>query len=128
MLEALQRTPDLAECITGLEVPVCDSSICTMCGDCATACMTHALDVDKQGNVRIEIPYCMNCGFCVDACPEGALRMEPLDASELVIPDPELEEVRRKKAEAKAEAKRIMAKGKKQLKKVGDALESLDTE
>lgn len=126
MLEALQRTPSLAACITGLEVPVCDSSICTMCGDCATACATHAIEVDKRGNVHVEAPYCTNCGFCVSACPEGALSLVPLDARELVVPDPYAEEIAKKKAEAKAEAKKLVAKGKKQLNKVGDLLESLD--
>ena len=128
MLEALQRSPDLAECITGLEAPVCDPSLCTMCGDCVDACATHALDLDKRGNVVVEIAYCMNCGFCADACPEGALAMEPFDTRELVVPDPYAEEVRRKKAEAKAEADRLIAKGKKRLDKVGNLLESLDSD
>ncbi len=126
MLEALQRSPSLAECITGIQAPVCDSSLCTMCGDCVRACVTHALDLDKHGNVRVEIPYCMNCGFCADVCPEGALSMEPFDTNDLVVPDPYAEEVAKKKAEAKAEAQRLLAKGKKKLDKVGDVLESLD--
>ena len=126
MLEALQRTPDLAECIVNLTVPVCDSSLCTMCGDCATACMTHALDLDKKGHVQIEAAYCTSCGFCADICAEGALTMEPLDARELIVPDPQAEEIARKKAEAKAEAKKLLDKGIKQLDKVGDVLESLD--
>ena len=126
MLEALQRTPSLADCITGLEVPTCDSTLCTSCGDCVTACSTHALDLDKRGHVLVEAAYCSNCGFCADACPEGALSMVPLDAHELVVPDPYAEEIARKKAEAKAEADKLMAKGKKKLKKVGDLLESLD--
>ena len=74
----------------------------------------------------VEAAYCSNCGFCADACPEGALSMVPLDAHELVVPDPYAEEIARKKAEAKAEADKLMAKGKKKLKKVGDLLESLD--
>ena len=126
MLEALQRTPDLAECIVNLTVPVCDSSLCTMCGDCATACMTHALDLDKKGHVQIEAAYCTSCGFCADICAEGALTMEPLDARELIVPDPQAEEIARKKAEAEAEAKKLLDKGIKQLDKVGDVLESLD--
>ncbi len=126
MLEALQRDSGLAERIIGLEVPVCDSTRCTMCGDCALACSTHALDLDKHGNVQIEIPYCMNCGFCADVCPEDALTMVPLDAAELVIPDPYAEEIAKKKAEAKAEAERLIAQGKERLNKMGDMLESLD--
>ena len=128
MLEALQRTPSLADCITGLEVPSWDSTLCTMCGDCELACSTHALALTKHGNVQIENAYCSNCGFCADACPEQALTMVPLDAHDLVIPDPYAEEIAKKKAEAKAEADKLVAKGKKQLKKMGDVLESLDTD
>ena len=52
--------------------------------------------------------------------------MEPFDTNDLVVPDPYAEEVAKKKAEAKAEAQRLLAKGKKKLDKVGDVLESLD--
>ena len=97
-----------------------------MCGDCANACPTHAIDIDKDGNVTVQNPYCVNCGACVTVCPDDALTMETFDASELVIPDKDAEEIARQKAKAKAEAQKYLETGKKQLNKVGDALERME--
>ena len=69
---------------------------------------------------------CVSCGACVTVCEEGALAMEPMDVSELVIPDKVAEEVARKKEQAKAKASEYVEKGKKQLSRVADALEKLD--
>ena len=125
MMGALQHSADLAERIS-LEVPVCDSSLCTMCGECAKACSVHAIDLDKSGNLTIQSPYCVSCGACVTVCEEGALAMEPMDTSELVIPDKVAEEVARKKALAKEKASAYIEQGKKQLNRVADTLEKLD--
>ena len=124
MMGALQHAPELAANVT-LKAPVVDSSLCSMCGDCANACPTHAIDVDKEGNVSVQNPYCVGCGACVVVCPDGALSMEAFDASELVIPDKDAEELARQKAKAKAEAQKYLATGKDQLNKVGDALERM---
>ena len=125
MMGALQHDETLAELVK-LEVPVCDHSRCTMCGDCAKACTLHALDLGRDGQVTVQSAYCASCGACVIACEEGALSMEPMDVRELVIPDKVAEEVARKKAAAKAKASEYMEKGKKQLNRVADALEKLD--
>ena len=127
MMGALQHDPGLAEFVR-LEAPVCDSSLCTMCGDCAQACTTHAIDVDKRGNVSVKPAYCVSCGACVTVCEDGALSMEPMDVSELVVPDKAAEEIARKKAQAKAKAAEYMEKGKEQLGRVADVLEKLDDE
>lgn len=124
MMGALQHAPELAKNID-LKAPVVDSSLCSMCGDCANACPTHAIDIDKDGNVTVQNPYCVNCGACVTVCPDDALTMETFDASELVIPDKDAEEIARQKAKAKAEAQKYLETGKKQLNKVGDALERM---
>ena len=124
MMGALQHAPELAKNID-LKAPVVDSSLCSMCGDCANACPTHAIDIDKDGNVTVQNPYCVNCGACVTVCPDVALTMETFDASELVIPDKDAEEIARQKAKAKAEAQKYLETGKKQLNKVGDALERM---
>ncbi len=124
MMGALQHAPELAANVT-LKAPVVDSSLCSMCGDCANACPTHAIDVDKEGTVSVQNPYCVGCGACVVVCPDGALSMEAFDASELVIPDKDAEELARQKAKAKAEAQKYLATGKDQLNKVGDALERM---
>ena len=75
--------------------------------------------------MSVQNPYCVGCGACVVVCPDGALSMEAFDASELVIPDKDAEELARQKAKAKAEAQKYLATGKDQLNKVGDALERM---
>lgn len=124
MMGALQRDAGLADLIR-LEVPVCDSSLCTMCGDCAKVCTTHALDLDKAGNVTVQSAYCVSCGACVTVCEEGALEMEPMDTRELVVPDKVAEEIARKKAKAKAEAAKYLEQGKQQLERAANVLEGL---
>ena len=125
MMGALQHAPELARFVK-LEAPVWDGALCTACGACAKVCTTHALDLDRNGNVTIQNPYCVSCGACVTVCEEGALVMEPMDASELVVPDKVAEEVARKKAEAKERASQYVEKGKKQLDRVAGVLEKLD--
>ncbi len=125
MMGALQRDEGLADFVR-LEVPVCDSSLCTMCGECAKACTTHAIDVDRRGNVTVKSAYCVSCGACVTVCEDGALAMEPMDVRELVVPDKLAEEVRRRKAQAKVKAEEYKELGKQQLGRVADVLEKLD--
>ena len=127
MMGALQHDEGLADLVS-LSVPVCDSALCTMCGDCAVACTTHALDIDRAGHVSVKAPYCVSCGACVTVCEDGALSMEPMDVHELVVPDKAAEELARKKAEAKAHAEKYLEKGKEQLGRVADVLEKLDDE
>ena len=125
MMGALQHDESLAQLVR-LEVPVCDHALCTMCGDCAKVCTTHALDLGRDGRVGVQSAYCVSCGACTVVCEEGALSMEPMDVRELVVPDKDAEEIARKKAEAKAKAAEYAEKGKKQLSRVADALERLD--
>ena len=79
MMGGLQHDQELAADIP-LDVPVVDPDLCTSCGDCAKACVTHALDLDDSGHVHTLAAYCVNCAACVKACPEGALSMRPQDA------------------------------------------------
>ena len=125
MMGALQHDESLAKLVR-LEVPVCDHALCTMCGDCAKVCTTHALDLGRDGRVGVQSAYCVSCGACTVVCEEGALAMEPMDVRELVVPDKAAEEIARKKAEAKAKAASYAEKGKQQLNRVADALEKLD--
>ncbi len=127
MMGALQHDEGLAKYVK-LEVPVCDASKCTMCGDCAKVCTTRALDLDVNGHVTIQSSYCVSCGACAVVCEDGALTMEPMDVSELVVPDKAAEELARKKAEAKVQAQKYIEEGKKQLSRVADALEGMSGE
>ncbi len=120
-LSTFQTSPALAN-VYKLQVPVCDSSLCSMCGDCERACTVHACDLDAGGHFSVQPAYCLGCGACVKACEDGALWMEPADPAELVIPDPNAAEVARQRAlmqKAKAE-------GKAKLSKYLDALGQLD--
>ena len=124
MMGALQHDEGLADFVK-LEAPVCDSSLCTVCGECTRACTTHAIDLDRNGNITVQSAYCVSCGACVAVCEDGALSMEPMDVRELVVPDKEAEALRLKKAQAKAQADKYLAEGKKQLGRVAGALENV---
>lgn len=125
MMGALQHDPGLAEFVR-LRAPVADSALCTMCGDCTKACTTHAIDLDRNGNVTVQDAFCVGCGACVAVCQEGALAMEDVDVSQLVVPDKAAEEAARLKAQAKEQAAKYVEKGKEQLSRAADALERLD--
>jgi len=117
MLSTIQDSPVLAN-VFDLEMPVCDSSLCSMCGDCVRACPVHACDLDQGGHFSVEPAYCLNCGACVKVCEDEALHMEPVDPAELVVPDPNAE----KYAEQRAKVQKAKAEGREKLKKTLDAL------
>lgn len=120
LMGGLQRFPDLAEDMR-LPFPHVDAAACTMCGDCEKACTLHALQLDDQGRVCIEKPYCMGCGACAAVCSESAITMRDGTCEDLVVPDAEAE----KRARQKARAAKARKKGKKTLEKGLDMLESL---
>ncbi len=54
--------------------PVVDQSKCTVgCRDCAEACPTDAITIDRKG-LRLDLGRCLFCTDCVEACPERAIR------------------------------------------------------
>lgn len=125
MMAALQHEPRLAKRIK-MEVPACDSTRCTMCGDCTKACPVHAIDLTNTGSIVVTQAYCVSCGACVKVCEDGALTMEPMDTQELVVVDKDAQALAEQKAKAKAEAEKLVKQGKKSLTKAGDMLEKLD--
>jgi len=63
-------------------------ALCAACGQCATACPFHAIQVD--GVSRVDWERCMGCGVCVGQCPNNAITLErdtrkgiPLDVTQL---------------------------------------------
>jgi Na+-translocating ferredoxin:NAD+ oxidoreductase subunit B len=48
-----------------------DADLCIACGECASACPFHALEVDDVAHV-LDIK-CTGCGVCVPVCPQSAL-------------------------------------------------------
>lgn len=120
VVATLQKHPELAENFH-LQVPICDWSVCTMCGECTKACPVHACDIDAGGRFSVEPVYCINCEACMIACPECAITMEPCDSQELVIPDPDAEKL----AERRAELERKKQEARERVKKGLDAVERL---
>lgn len=120
VLSTVQDSPALAN-VFDLKVPVCDSSLCSMCGDCVRACPLHACDLDAGGHFSVEPAYCLGCGACVKVCEDGALEMEKADPAELVVPDPNAA----KAAEQREKIQKAKAEGKAKLSKYLDALEQL---
>jgi len=55
--------------------PVCDESICKLCGDCWKYCPAHAISHDRE-RVLFDYDQCIRCYCCIEVCPHGALRTE----------------------------------------------------
>ena len=50
---------------------------CVLCGACARACPTNALEVDRKAATwTIERMACIQCRGCVDNCPPKCLDMD----------------------------------------------------
>ena len=120
MLSTIQDSPALAN-VFGLQVPWCDTSLCSMCGNCVAACPLHACDLDAGGHFSVEPAYCVSCGACVTSCEDGALEMQLADPADLVVPDPNAAVA----AEQRAMVQKAKAEGRAKLKKTLDVLEHL---
>ena len=53
--------------------PVCDSSLCKMCGQCRTICPAGAIR-EKQERIEFDYKKCIRCYCCVEICPYAALK------------------------------------------------------
>lgn len=49
--------------------------VCRACNDppCSKVCPTQALELRKDGGVRLILDKCIGCGHCADACLIGAV-------------------------------------------------------
>ena len=57
-----------------------DATACTLCGACAAACPTDALQLDEDADetsLRLRPSACVACGRCAAACPEHVLGVRP---------------------------------------------------
>ncbi|WP_085829981.1 4Fe-4S binding protein [Collinsella vaginalis] len=124
LLTTLQQHPELAENVR-VQVPVCDFSKCTMCGECVRQCPVHACDLVGAGRFKVEEQYCIGCGLCAEVCPDHALTMTEMDAAALVVPDPETEQKAAAAAKAHAEAEKTKAEAKQKLNHLLDQVEKL---
>ena len=125
MLTTLQKHPKYVVRLQP-QRPVCDPARCNLCGACADACPSRACEITDGAVFKVESAYCVECGACLKACKEGALTYERYDAAELVVPDKEEVERKKREAQQKAEVARLKKEGMAQLKKGLDFLEKLD--
>ena len=123
VLSTLQSHPKLADRMVW-EVPACDASRCTVCGDCVKLCPVRACSLDATGHFSVEPTYCVNCGACTQACPEHALEMKRINSRKMIVPDPAAEQVAKQRAQIQA----VKKKSKKMLKTGLSALETFADE
>ncbi len=66
-----------------LALPVCNQSLCQMCGKCWTICpaeaIHHAVDI-----IEFDYDKCIRCYCCVEVCPYGALRSKDTPGSRIM--------------------------------------------
>jgi uncharacterized protein (DUF362 family)/Pyruvate/2-oxoacid:ferredoxin oxidoreductase delta subunit len=53
--------------------PVCDDSICELCGECWKYCPAQAITHSKK-KIRFDYDTCIRCYCCVEVCPHAALQ------------------------------------------------------
>ena len=53
--------------------PVCDGTLCRMCGECWEICPAGAITPEEKP-LRFDYNRCIRCYCCIEVCPFGALR------------------------------------------------------
>ncbi|TAL20905.1 MAG: DUF362 domain-containing protein [Nitrospirae bacterium] len=53
--------------------PVCDDSICRLCGECWKYCPAKAISRERK-NLRFDYDKCIRCYCCIEVCPHAALQ------------------------------------------------------
>lgn len=81
--EVLSRDP-----FAGSAKAVVDPEACRGCGACRTVCRFDAIgpgeDFPRVRSFEVDPWACEGCGACVPACSDGAIRMEPSQAGEVM--------------------------------------------
>jgi len=52
--------------------PVCDDSLCKLCGECWKYCPAKAISPARK-KIRFDYDKCIRCYCCAEVCPQGAL-------------------------------------------------------
>ncbi len=62
-----------------LQRPVCERSVCLMCGKCREFCPAGAIEDNDGETVSFDYDRCIRCFCCMEVCPHGAVHLaEPL--------------------------------------------------
>ena len=56
---------------------------CLGCGDCASVCVSNAIEV-INGVARVRTDRCLGCGLCAKSCPKSLITMIPQEAAAVV--------------------------------------------
>jgi len=74
------------ELLEEVTIPVAriDGTVCTLCGECARACVYGSLAVLKD-QVLVVDDMCHGCGVCALVCPEIAIHEEPRRIGEVTV-------------------------------------------
>ncbi|MEG2628799.1 MAG: 4Fe-4S dicluster domain-containing protein, partial [Raoultibacter sp.] len=83
LLEALQRSPEIAESIP-VYLSTTNTQRCTRAYSCVDTCPTGARQIGEDGAIELDKRFCIGCGICVDACAAGACDVVETSAAELL--------------------------------------------
>ncbi|MEG2458459.1 MAG: 4Fe-4S ferredoxin [Raoultibacter sp.] len=83
LLEALQRSPEIAESIP-VYLSTTNTQRCTRAYSCVDTCPTGARQIGEDGAIELDKRFCIGCGICVDACAAGACDVMETSAAELL--------------------------------------------
>jgi uncharacterized protein (DUF362 family)/Pyruvate/2-oxoacid:ferredoxin oxidoreductase delta subunit len=64
-----------------LKRPVCEQSVCLMCGKCWEFCPAGAIENNDGETLSFDYDRCIRCFCCMEVCPHGVVHLaEPLAA------------------------------------------------
>jgi uncharacterized protein (DUF362 family)/Pyruvate/2-oxoacid:ferredoxin oxidoreductase delta subunit len=66
-----------------LRRPVCDGTVCRMCGECWIICPAAAI-MPEEKPLSFDYDRCIRCYCCIEVCPFGALRTTETLAGRIV--------------------------------------------
>ncbi|MEG0072362.1 MAG: 4Fe-4S ferredoxin [Raoultibacter sp.] len=83
LLEALERTPEIAENIP-VYLSTTEAKLCTHTYDCVAACPAGARLIESNGDIELDKRFCIGCGICVNVCAAEACDLVEATAAELL--------------------------------------------
>jgi len=56
-------------------IPVTNTELCTLCGECVAICPVNALTIEKP-LLQVDLGKCIKCYCCQELCPEKAIQLK----------------------------------------------------